>query len=110
MNTQVSGDSGRHILRLFITGATPRSTLAISNLRKLLEAVRPERYDLEIIDIYQNPEATRDNQVIAAPTLIRLLPKPVRRIVGDLSNRERVLAALDFPPALPNATVGRSFV
>ena len=91
----------RHVLRLFVTGATPRSTRAIENLRKVLELELPGRYDLEIIDIYQDPVATRDQQIVAAPTLVKLLPEPVRRIIGDLSDRERVLRGLDILPIAP---------
>lgn len=90
----------RHVLRLYVSGATPRSTRAIENLRKVLERELPGRYDLEIIDIYQNPAATRDQQIIAAPTLVKLLPEPVRRIIGDLSDRERVLRGLDIQPLI----------
>ena len=91
----------RHVLRLFVSGATPRSTRAIKNLRAVLERELPGRYDLEIIDIYQDPEATRDLQIVAAPTLVKLLPEPVRRIIGDLSDRERVLRGLDIRPKAP---------
>ena len=85
---------GRHVLRLFVSGATPRSVRAIASLRDLLERELPGRYDLEVIDIYQDPRAARDHQVVAAPTLVKLSPAPVRRIIGDLSNEDRVLAGL----------------
>lgn len=88
----------RHVLRLFVTGTTPRSTRAIENLRRLLEAELPGRYDLEVVDIYQSPEAARDHQIIAAPTLVKLFPEPVRRIIGDLSDVERVLRGLGVEP------------
>lgn len=91
----------RYVLRLFITGATPRSTRAIENLRDLLERELPGRYELEVIDIYQDPQATRDQQIIAAPTLVKLLPEPVRRIIGDLSDVERVLRGLNLQPIMP---------
>lgn len=90
---------GRHVLRLFVTGATPRSIKAIENLRHVLERELPGRYDLEVIDIYQHPEAAREHQVIAAPTLVKLLPEPVRRIIGDLSDVERVLRGLGIEAA-----------
>lgn len=86
------------MLRLFVTGTTQRSTRAIENLRRVCEERLEGRYVLEVVDIYQQPEAARDNQVICAPTLIRLLPAPVRRIIGDLSNSERVLRGLDLTP------------
>jgi circadian clock protein KaiB len=85
-------------LRLFITGSTPRSTRAIENMRRICEENLLGQYDLEVIDVYQNPEATRDLQIIATPTLVKVLPEPLRRIVGDLSNKERVLAGLDLLP------------
>jgi len=86
-------------LRLFITGSTPHSTRAIENMRKICEENLAGRYDLEIVDVYENPDATRELQIIATPTLVKLLPEPLRRIIGDLSNRERVLAGLDIVAA-----------
>ena len=97
--------ANRHVLRLFVTGTTPRSTRAIENLRRVLEAELPGQYDLEVIDIYQNPEAARDHQIIAAPTLVKLFPEPVRRIIGDLSDIERVLRGLGVEPT-PEAEGG----
>jgi len=93
-----AGRAPGHVLRLYVTGTTPRSTRAIENLRQILEAELQDRYALEVIDIYQNPQAAKDHQIIAAPTLIKLLPEPVRRIIGDLSDRERVLRGLDIQP------------
>lgn len=89
---------GRHVLRLFVTGATPRSIRAIDNLRRVLERELPGRYDLEVIDIYKDPRAARDHQVLAAPTLVKLFPEPVRRIIGDLSDVDRVLSGLGVDP------------
>lgn len=86
------------MLRLFVSGATPRSLRAIANLREVLEGEMPGRYDLQVIDIYQDPAAARDHQVIAAPTLVKLFPEPVRRITGDLSDVERVLRGLGVEP------------
>ena len=91
--------SSKHVLRLFVTGTTPRSTRAIENLRRVLEAELPDRYDLEVVDVYQHPEAASEHQIVAAPTLIKLLPEPVRRIIGDLSDTERVMQSLDLPVA-----------
>lgn len=90
-----------HILRLYVTGSTPRSTRAIENIRRLLESELPDRYDLEVVDVYQHPEAASEHQILAAPTLIKLLPEPVRRIIGDLSDTDRVLRGLDLAPAAP---------
>jgi circadian clock protein KaiB len=85
-----------HILRLYVTGSTPRSTRAIENIRRLLESEVPDRYDLEVVDVYLHPEAASEHQILAAPTLIKLLPEPVRRIIGDLSDTDRVLRGLDL--------------
>ena len=89
-----------YVLRLFVTGTTARSQRAIANMRKICEENLAGRFDLEVIDVYQNPEATRDLQVLATPTLVKVLPEPLRRIIGDLSDRERVLAGLNLTPAL----------
>jgi circadian clock protein KaiB len=91
-------DEGRYVLRLFVSGTTARSTRAIENLRRLCEEQLQGRYSLEVVDIYQHPEAARDNQVVAAPTLVKMLPDPVRRIVGDLADEERVLRGLNLSP------------
>lgn len=94
----MAGASGKHVLRLFITGSTPRSTRAVENLRRVLESEPPDSYDLEVVDVYDNPQAAAEHQILAAPTLIKLLPAPVRRIIGDLSDTERVLRSLDLTP------------
>lgn len=88
-------------LQLYVSGATKRSTRAIENLRQVCEQWLTGLYDLEVIDIYQNPEAARAAQIIAAPTLVRTLPTPLRRIVGDLSDQPKLLKALNLasPPA-----------
>jgi len=86
----------RYILRLYVTGMTSRSSRAVSNLKAICEEYLAGRYDLEVIDIYQQPVLTKGEQIIAAPTLIKQLPLPMRRIIGDMSNRERVLLALDL--------------
>ena len=87
---------GQFVLRLYVTGTTPRSTRAVANLRQVCEEHLADRYDLEVVDIYQQPELASREQLIAAPTLIKRLPLPLRRLVGDLSNRQRVLAGLDL--------------
>jgi circadian clock protein KaiB len=99
-------DPERYVLRLFVTGTTNRSQRAIENLRKICEEVLAGRYDLEVIDVYQNPNATRDLQVLATPTLVKVLPEPLRRIIGDLSNRERVLAGLNVLPVSGGSEAG----
>ena len=88
----------RYHLRLFVTGATTRSQHAIANMKRICEERLHGRYDLEVIDVYENPEATRDQQIVATPTLVKMLPEPLRRIIGDLSNTERVLAGLALDP------------
>ena len=86
----------RYILRLYVTGMTPRSARAVKNLRAICDEYLEGRYELDVIDIYQQPVLTKGEQIIAAPTLIKKLPLPMRRIIGDMSNRERVLLGLDL--------------
>ena len=86
----------RYLLRLYVTGMTSRSSRAVSNLKAICEEHLEGRYDLEVIDIYQQPVLTKGEQIIAAPTLIKKLPLPMRRIIGDMSNRGRVLLGLDL--------------
>jgi circadian clock protein KaiB len=81
-------------LRLYITGMTPRSSRAIERVRSLCETLLHGRYDLKIVDLYDEPGLASTEQIVAAPTLIRRLPEPVRRIVGDMSNEARVVAGL----------------
>ena len=92
----------RYKLRLFVTGSTPRSARAIANMRRICEENLHGRYDLEVVDVYENPDATRELQIIATPTLVKILPEPLRRIIGDLSNKERVLAGLNLTPVKPS--------
>ena len=92
-----------YVLRLYVTGQTPRSLLAIENMRKICAEHLSDRYKLEVIDIYLHPEACQQQQIIAAPTLIKVLPHPLRRIIGDLSNTEKVLIGLDLRPRLAPA-------
>lgn len=91
----------RYKLRLFITGSTPRSARAIQNMRQICDENLKGRYDLEVIDVYDDPEATKELQIIATPTLVKILPEPLRRIIGDLSDKERVLAGLNILPLKP---------
>ena len=87
-----------YVLRLFVSGQTPRSILAIENMKRICAEHLSQRYSLEIIDIYKHPEACEQQQIIAAPTLIKVLPHPLRRIIGDLSNTEKVLVGLELRP------------
>lgn len=91
----------RYLLRLYVTGMTTRSARAVKNLQSICNEYLEGRYDLEVIDIYQQPVLTKGEQIIAAPTLIKRLPLPMRRIIGDMSNRERVLLGLDLVPSPP---------
>ena len=84
------------LLRLFVTGSTPRSSRSIFNIRNLCENRFRGRYKLEVIDIYQQPELARQEQIIAAPTLVKKLPLPLRKLVGDLSDTDRVMMGLDL--------------
>lgn len=88
--------SSRYILKLYVAGQSPKSVNAIANLKKICEENLQGRYELEVIDLYQQPQLAHGEQIIALPTLIRKLPPPLRRIIGDMSNTERVLVGLDL--------------
>ena len=94
--TMAEKDRDKYILRLYITGTTSRSVLAISNLKTICEEYLEGKYELEVIDLYKNPLLAKEEQIIAAPTLIKKLPLPFRRIIGDMSNEEKVLMGLDL--------------
>jgi circadian clock protein KaiB len=85
-----------YILRLYVTGSTPRSLKAISNLKRFCEEYLQGDYELQVIDMYKNPDAAREAQIVAAPTLIKRMPAPLRRFIGDLSNKQKLLAGLDI--------------
>ena len=86
----------RYILRLYITGVTPQSIRAVANVKNICEEHLQGRYKLEVVDLYQQPQLAKGEQIIAAPTLIKKLPLPLRRIIGDMSKTERVLVGLDL--------------
>ena len=86
------------VLRLYVAGITPRSREAIANVTAICEELLAGRYGLEIIDIYQQPVLARVQRIVAAPTLIRKLPLPLRRLIGDMSEKERILVGLDLRP------------
>jgi circadian clock protein KaiB len=88
----------RYVLRLFVSGMTPTSIRAINNLEEICRKHLDGRYELEIIDIYQQPELSKQEQIVAAPTLIKRLPVPLRRFIGDLSDSEKILVGLDLIP------------
>jgi circadian clock protein KaiB len=83
-------------LRLYVAGQTPRSAAAIANLTKICEEHLAGRYHIEVIDLVKSPQLARDHQILAVPTLVRELPEPLKRIIGDLSNTERALVGLDL--------------
>src|SRR5690349_9586477 len=95
---QAAKSDQRYVLKLYVTGSTPRSSRAIQSIRTLCEEHLAGRYDLEVIDIHQQPVLARGEQIIAAPTLIKQLPAPLRKMVGDLSDTDRVLMGLDLQP------------
>jgi circadian clock protein KaiB len=99
--------SAHYILRLYVTGATPRSARAISNIRKICEEHLEGRYDLEVVDITEHPMLAEGEQIIAAPTLIKKLPLPLRRFIGDMSQTERILLGLDLREAAEKASSAR---
>ncbi len=85
-------------LRLYVAGQTPRSLAALENLRKICEEHLAGKYHIEVVDLLVNPQLSRDDQIIAVPTLVRKLPPPLRKIIGDLSDTERVLVGLQLRP------------
>ena len=89
-------DRTKHVLRLYVTGMTPKSTMAIANVQKLCEQYLKGCYELEIIDIYQQPQLAAGEQIIATPTLIKKLPTPLRKLIGDMSDTERFLVGIDL--------------
>ncbi len=88
----------RYILRLYVTGMTPRSTRAIQNVKKICEEHLKGRYDLQVVDIYQQPTLAKGEQIIAAPTLIKKIPLPLRKFIGDMADTEKILMGLDLRP------------
>lgn len=86
-------------LRLYVAGQTPKSVAALANLKKLCETHLPGRYTIEVIDLMKDPALAQRDQIVAIPTLIRQLPEPLKRIIGDLSNAEKVLVGLDIAPS-----------
>ena len=92
-------------MRLYVTGATPRSTRAITNLRRLCDEHFPGRYELEVVDIYQQPALAAEGQVVAAPTLVKSLPLPLRKFIGDMSDTQNLLAGLQVFAAAAAAPV-----
>ncbi len=88
----------KYVLRLYVAGATPKSTESILNIRKICEEHLKDRYELEVIDIYQQPVLAKGEQIIAAPTLVKKLPPPLRRFIGTMHDVDRILVGLDLKP------------
>lgn len=93
-----SEEPSRWNLRLYVAGQTPRSVTAFRNLKDICEEYLKGQYHIEVIDLMENPTLARGDQILAVPTLVRKLPQPIRKIIGDLSNTERVLVGLDIQP------------
>lgn len=95
-NTSLQPVANHYILSLFVAGSTPQSLRAIRNIRALCEERLHGSYDLKVIDVYQHPEQIKSEQIVVTPTLVKKLPLPLRKLIGDLSNKERLLARLDI--------------
>ena len=98
LDTEIEADVAAWQLRLYVAGETPRSVAALANLRKICEEHLAGQYSIEVIDLLERPQLAQGEQIVAIPTLERRLPEPVRKIIGDLSNTERVLIGLDLRP------------
>jgi circadian clock protein KaiB len=90
--------TGTYVFELYVSGMSPKSLRAIENIKALCEEYLQGRYELQIIDVYQNPDQTRDARIVAAPTLIKKLPPPLRRFIGDLADKEHILVKLNLIP------------
>jgi circadian clock protein KaiB len=104
-NPEGAGRNGKekYVLKLYITGMTARSQQALRNLKKVCHDYLGDNYELEVIDIYQQPTLAKGDQIIAVPTLIKKLPLPLRRLIGDLSQEDRIVLGLDLKPRNPPA-------
>jgi circadian clock protein KaiB len=100
-DVQQAAAGERYILRLYVTGITPRSARAIENIQEICTRHLEGRYELQVIDVYQQPALAASEQVFAVPTLIKVLPLPLRRLIGDMSDQDRVLVGLDIVPEPP---------
>jgi len=92
-------DTETFLLRLYVAGQTPKCIRAFANLKRICEEHLAGHYHIEMVDLLQNPQLARGDQILAVPTLVRRLPEPIKKIIGDLSNTERVLVGLDLRPA-----------
>lgn len=103
MNNKTQKQRKAWQLRLYVAGQTPKSITAFANLKKICEEHLRGQYTIEIIDLIENPQLAKGDQILAIPTLVRRLPEPITKIIGDLSNTERVLIGLDLRPYVPDA-------
>ena len=94
----------QYVLKLYVTGSNPRADLAVMNLRRICEQELAGQYELQIIDVLENPQLAEDEQILATPTLIKQLPPPLRRVIGDLSDTEKVLLGLEVRARAPDAS------
>lgn len=100
-----AGDLELWHLRLYVAGATTKSMMALQNLKRICEQHLAGKYDIEIVDLIKTPALAQGDQILAIPTLVRKLPEPIRKIIGDLSNTERVLVGLDLKPKVAAGTL-----
>ena len=98
VSSAASDDLNRWNLRLYVAGQTPRSLTAFKNLKQICEEYLKGQYHIEVVDLMENPTLARGDQILAVPTLVRKLPQPIRKIIGDLSNTDKVLVGLDIQP------------
>jgi circadian clock protein KaiB len=98
MTTKPTKKLETYVLRLYVAGQTPKSMTALANLKKICEEYLEGRYQIQVVDLLKNPQLASGDQILAVPTLVRRLPEPIRKIIGDLSNTERVLIGLDLVP------------
>jgi circadian clock protein KaiB len=96
LSAEGPGNTGQWDLRLYVAGQTPKSVAAIANLQRLCEEYLPGRYTIEIVDLIAHPHLAKQDQIVAIPTLVRQLPSPIRKVIGDLSNTERTLVGLHY--------------
>ena len=99
METPTASSTATFLLRLYVAGQTPKCIRAFENLKRLCEEHLANRYEIEIVDLLERPQLGRGDQILAIPTLVRRLPEPIKKIIGDLSNTERVLVGLDLRPS-----------
>lgn len=104
LNSHSEPESGEYNLRLYVAGQTPKSLAAIANLKKLCENNLAGRYTIDVVDLLVTPQLAAGDQIVALPTLVRRLPPPLKRVIGDLSNTERVLVGLDIRPKAGSPT------